>query len=58
MTPTQALQLLRDFMYSRIAVDRVKELNDAYEILRKLVVDDIARKKNAEIIEEIRNKEP
>lgn len=47
MTPTQALEMLRHFMLARIAQERLKELNDAYEVLRKLVVDDIARKKNA-----------
>lgn len=53
MTPTQALEMLRHFMLARIPAERVKELNDAYEVLRKLVVDDIARKKNQTETEKI-----
>ncbi len=55
MTPTQALEILRHFLLVRVANDRVKELNDSYEVLRKLVVDDIARKKNQEETAKVEN---
>ncbi len=53
MTPTEALEKLRHFVLARIQQETVKDLNDAYEVLRKLVVDDIARKKNATETEKI-----
>jgi hypothetical protein len=58
MTPTQALEILRHFLMARLPQERLKEFNDAYEVLRKLVVDDIARKKNATETEKIARKEP
>lgn len=53
MTPTQALEMLKHFLWARLPQERMRELNESYEVLRKLVVDDIARKKNATETEKI-----
>lgn len=53
MTPTKALEMLRHYILARLPLEQVKAYNDAYEVLRKLVVDDIARKKNAQETDKI-----
>lgn len=58
MTPTQALEMLRHYIMSRLPAERLSEYNEAYEVLRKLVVDEIARKKNSAETEKIIRKEP
>ena len=48
MTSTEALNLIQHSLLARIPHERLKAHNEAFEILRKLVVDDIARRKNAD----------
>ncbi len=58
MTPTDALEMWRNFVSGRLPSERVCEHNQAYEVLRKLVVDDIARKKNSAETEKMIRKDP
>jgi hypothetical protein len=58
MTPTQSLEKIRHFLWTRLPQEDLKDFNDAYEVLRKLVVDDIARRKNSAETEKIVRKEP
>lgn len=47
MNPTDALRFFTDFCKEHMMLNRLCEYNDAYEVLRRLVIDDIARRKNS-----------
>jgi hypothetical protein len=47
MTPTEAFTLCSEQCLRTIPRERLDEYRSAIEILRRLVVDDIARKKNS-----------
>lgn len=47
MTGTEALELWRQYLLARLPGELLEQYNIAYEVLRKLVVDDIARRKNS-----------
>lgn len=46
MLPADALRFFTDFCREHMPIKRLMEYNDAYEVLRRLVVDDTARQKN------------
>lgn len=48
MNPADALRFFTDYCMKHMPLGRLVEYNDAYEVLRRLVVDDVARRKNAE----------
>ncbi len=48
MNPTDALDLIQNSLLARLPQEKLKAHNEAFECLRKLVVDDLARRKNAE----------
>lgn len=52
-TPTEALNLIQHSLLARLPQEKLKAHNDAFEVLRKLVVDDIARRKNSADTERI-----
>jgi hypothetical protein len=53
VTPTEALRLFTDHCTATMPLGRRFEFDAAHEALRKLVVDDIARKKNQDETEKI-----
>ncbi len=48
MTPKEALELIQNSLLARLPQEKLKQHNEAFETMRKLVVDDMARRANAD----------
>ncbi len=48
MTPKEALELIQNSLLATLPREKLKQHNEAFETIRRLVVDEIARRANAD----------